>query len=267
MKTKKLVALVLVAVLAITSVVGGTLAYFTDDEKAKNTMVVGNVEINIDEWKYEEGWKDFENDKFVLYPIENEQGINLFNKSVRTYNTSPSEDDAYIRSFVLIEKNDLLTEEHVNEGGADCCFPGIHFAYDNNPAAPYTSSKDGRQHYASKPAGSLDETVTVDGNEYWVAWYVEAQERAIPYDAALSSLHSVYMDKNITQEQVAGWYTYKNGQLEEDKVDIIVFSQGIQAEGLTHAEAMTALGEVTKANVESWIADVNVNDAVINDMI
>lgn len=59
MKTKKLVALVLVAVLAITSVVGTTLAYFIDnDDKVENTFTVGNVEITLTEPKWEEGKLD-----------------------------------------------------------------------------------------------------------------------------------------------------------------------------------------------------------------
>ncbi len=257
MKKKLVAMLTCVAMLAIT--VGGTLAYFTDSEQATNTMVIGNVEINIDEWQYgENGWEDYENKEFVLYPLESEQGIRLYNKSVRTYNTSPSMDAAYIRSFVLIEKNDKLNSAYVNEGGAGCCFPGLHFAYENREnGLSYTSSKDGRTQYTSKEAGTLATTVTVNDNEYWVAWYVVSDEQtAIPYDAALSSLHSVYMDKNITQDLIKGWG--------DDGVQVIAFSQAIQEEGLTHAEAMTALGEVTVANVEKWVADADT--AVINDM-
>lgn len=242
--SKKILALCLVVILAITAVTGATLAYFTDTEKATNTMVIGNVEINIDEWQYgETGWEDYEDEEFVLYPLENEQGIALYNKSVRTYNTSPSEDDVYLRSFVLIEKNDALSADYVAN---NCCFPGIHYAYDNL-AASRTASKDGKTHYGSKQAGTLTDTVTVGENEYWVAWFVVYDEAsAIPYGAALSSLHSVYMDENIEQDDLAGWG--------EDGVQVIAFSQGIQAEGLTHAEAMEALGEVTVANLEKWIA-------------
>ena len=47
-------ALVMVAVLGI----GGTLAYFTDDEHAKNTFTVGNVDIKLDEPMWEETGKE-----------------------------------------------------------------------------------------------------------------------------------------------------------------------------------------------------------------
>ena len=44
---KKLVALLLVLVMAITSVAGATLAYFTDTDDAANTFTVGKVKIDL----------------------------------------------------------------------------------------------------------------------------------------------------------------------------------------------------------------------------
>ena len=49
MNRKRIVALVMVAALALTSVIGGTLAYFTDTDDATNTFTMGNVEIVLDE--------------------------------------------------------------------------------------------------------------------------------------------------------------------------------------------------------------------------
>lgn len=46
---KKIVAICLVVALAATAVIGGTLAYFTDDEEATNTFTVGNVDITLTE--------------------------------------------------------------------------------------------------------------------------------------------------------------------------------------------------------------------------
>jgi len=53
MNKKKLVSLCLVLALAVTAAIGGTMAYFTDTEKATNTMVFGNVDIDIDELTYD----------------------------------------------------------------------------------------------------------------------------------------------------------------------------------------------------------------------
>lgn len=50
---KKILALALVVVLAVTAVTGATLAYFTDTKNATNTFTVGNVQIELTEpeWK------------------------------------------------------------------------------------------------------------------------------------------------------------------------------------------------------------------------
>ena len=50
---KKIISLCLVVALGATAVIGGTLAYFTDTDKAENTFTVGNVDIVLDEAKVE----------------------------------------------------------------------------------------------------------------------------------------------------------------------------------------------------------------------
>mgnify|MGYP004643770801 CR=1 FL=1 len=44
---KKLTAIALVVALLAVAVIGGTLAYFTDTDSAKNTFTVGNVKIDL----------------------------------------------------------------------------------------------------------------------------------------------------------------------------------------------------------------------------
>lgn len=46
---KKITAIALVVCLVAVAVVGGSLAYFTDEEKATNTFTVGNVDITLTE--------------------------------------------------------------------------------------------------------------------------------------------------------------------------------------------------------------------------
>lgn len=46
---KKIIAVCLIVALAATAVIGGTLAYFTDEEEATNTFTVGNVDITLTE--------------------------------------------------------------------------------------------------------------------------------------------------------------------------------------------------------------------------
>ena len=49
MNRKKIVALIMVVALALTTLIGGTLAYFTDTDDATNTFVMGKVDIVLDE--------------------------------------------------------------------------------------------------------------------------------------------------------------------------------------------------------------------------
>ena len=51
---KKILALCLIVVLAVTAVTGATLAYFTDTDNAANTFTVGNVKIDLTEPNWEE---------------------------------------------------------------------------------------------------------------------------------------------------------------------------------------------------------------------
>ena len=46
---KKILVMCLVVALAVTAVVGGTLAYFTDTKSAENTFTMGDVKIVLDE--------------------------------------------------------------------------------------------------------------------------------------------------------------------------------------------------------------------------
>ena len=49
---KKIIAVCLIVAMAAIAVVGGTLAWFTDDEVATNTFTVGNVDITLTEPKW-----------------------------------------------------------------------------------------------------------------------------------------------------------------------------------------------------------------------
>ena len=66
---KKLTAIFLCVALVAIAVVGASLAYFTDTDKATNTFAVGNVKIElIEQQRGENGLVPFEQNK-KLYPI------------------------------------------------------------------------------------------------------------------------------------------------------------------------------------------------------
>jgi len=238
MNKKKLVSLCLVLALAITAAIGGTMAYFTDTEKATNTMVFGNVDIDIDELTYDNEtgeWADFEDDEFVLYPQKYEDGTLNYNKMVQTWNNSENGQAAYIRNLVLVE---------VPEGKAENDFIQFIFAINDND----------KQHGAVK-VGEVEGTdLVIDNVHYWAYAYTDKDYEAIPSGEYLSTLSSVWLKEDATQDDIKAY---------GDKVDIITFSQAIQAEDLTYEEAMAELGELTAANIISWVTgatEANIND-------
>lgn len=90
---KKLTAIALVVALLAVAVIGGTLAYFTDTDSAKNTFTVGNVKIDlIEQEKTEQGLVDFEQDK-LLVPGKSNDG-NAVSKIVTVKNTGKN--DAWV---------------------------------------------------------------------------------------------------------------------------------------------------------------------------
>ncbi|MDO5002393.1 MAG: SipW-dependent-type signal peptide-containing protein [Eubacteriales bacterium] len=90
---KKLTAIALVVALLAVAVIGGTLAYFTDTDSAKNTFTVGNVKIDlIEQEKTEQGLAPFVQDK-LLVPGKSNDG-NAVSKIVTVKNTGKN--DAWV---------------------------------------------------------------------------------------------------------------------------------------------------------------------------
>lgn len=236
---KRIISLCMVVCLLAVAIVGGTMAYFTDTKSATNTMTIGDVSITLEE-KTREGdaWVAYNDATARIYPMTIADGYNEYNKLVVTTNTSTTGDAAYIRTIVLFEKNDknpVLTND-------DCCLPGLHFAFhDHND---YLES-NGIHGVKSE---ILKDTVTVNNEEYHVVVFTEVAGKTVAKNETVRSMYNVWMDENITDTDAQGW---------GDKVDVIALSQAIQAEGLTHAEAMTALGEINGTNLAKWLTPAN----------
>ena len=109
---KKLTAIALVVALLAVAVIGGTLAYFTDTDSAKNTFTVGNVKIDlIEQEKTEQGLADFEQDK-LLVPGKSNDG-NAVSKIVTVKNTGKN--DAWVWVDLKIPAYLVSNEYPTNE--------------------------------------------------------------------------------------------------------------------------------------------------------
>ena len=225
---KKIVAFMLVISMLAIALVGATMAYFTDDEVVTNTMTIGDVQINIEEliWNPEtDEMANFVDDEYMLFPLDETLVEIPYNKIVYTYNTSESENDAYIRTLVAFENPEGLNVEY-----------GLHFYCDDTVTYEYI------------------EDVVIDGVNYYVVVFTQADGKAVAYDKYQATVNGVWMDKDITSETV---------KLFGEKAEILIFAQGIQASGLTHEQAMAALGELTPETVAELFE--NAEEGIIND--
>ena len=124
---KKILALCLVVALAVTAVVGGTLAYFTDTDNATNTFTTGKVDITLNE--------TFSENDAKLLP-----GKNI----AKIVNVTNNEEDAYVRLHIAFP--------------ADTIYYG-----ENDGVQEYNNLVHFNQRYASLVAGEWNWTPTSAG--------------------------------------------------------------------------------------------------------
>ena len=233
---KKILALCLVVVLAVTAVTGATLAYFTDTEKASNIMTVGNVDINLEEYKMNEDgtYVPFKSDEAVtLYPMTAEQGYVLNNKVVEVWNDS-TEDAAYIRVLVAFE--DITDKE------------GKNIRYSGWESTSY----DSQGIHGTK--GTFYKELTIDGINYDVYVFNVVSGNPIPAGEKIYPVQSVWLDSALEQKDLKG----------DTNMNVLVVAQGVQAANFSTAEAaFAATFELTDTNVISWFQAAD--NAVIND--
>ena len=246
---KKILSLCLVIALAATAIIGGTLAYFTDAEQTTNEMTVGNIDINLEEVKLENGtWVEYDQDEPMnLYPVSDENIVH-YNKAARVYNTSSSGKDAYLRTIVAIPTvlDDVI---------------GLGFA-----AGEEWNIEGERYGCTWTKVGSA----TFDGYSHDIYVCDTVGKVSVAKDDYMLSLVSVWMYSTVTNEKLDALVKAENNGVTLDEngmidFDVKVLSQGVQVEGFDdYDEAMASFGDVL-TNVGTWFT--NADDAVINDII
>lgn len=112
---KKILALCLVVVLAVTAVTGATLAYFTDTKEVENTFTVGKVEIKLDEAqvKFDDESGDYVVDKTKNRTEEGNAYTNIVPAQELpkdpTVTIVDGSEDCYVRMKVTVNYANLTT--------------------------------------------------------------------------------------------------------------------------------------------------------------
>lgn len=241
MKKKKVLALGMVACLAATALIGGTLAYFTDTADATNTFTVGGVEIELVEQQRNQDSSDlvaFENGKTLMPIVGSAQGEketvggvelptaeNYVDKIISIKNTGTS--DAYVRVFVAVPTA-LQNGQTPNAPRYDV----LHWNFNGD------STAEGQW---SDEIVVANPTV-INGVEYKI--YSRTYKTALAKDdvTATPAYIGFYLDKTVDRN-ADGNYTVDWGNGPEiinydlsQGVEIPVFAQGIQADGFASAE-------------------------------
>lgn len=241
MRKKKIISLCLVVCLLAVAVVGGTMAYFTDTEAAKNVMTMGNVDIEqIEQERCPTGGLQPYTQGQILLPMGGydweEVNVNgdsisvladALDKIVTVKNNGNS--DAYVRTIVALEAG--KSEDEAKS-----------MWYQNLAVT---------DNVASGQVIRDDKNLYVQIGDSWFAIVVYTYCDAIAAGTeSVPSLTGVGLYPETTKEDVAN--------LEGD-YEVLVVSQAVQASDMGEdagAALDLAFGDVNAANVATWFADV-----------
>ena len=179
---KKILALCLVVVLAVTAVTGATLAYFTDTDAKTNVFTVGNIEIDLEE-QFPSG---------ELMP-----GVDL-EKVVTVKNIG--DNDAYMWIEVWIPS--ALDDGDDNSPQAPGLGNSLHFNYDGATVVETKSTYLGNQYMKAGADGQMSACNAADAGAVAYNGYVHYIKNDTAKAKNISTgelLSQVYMDKKCAQ--------------------------------------------------------------------
>ena len=249
---KKLTLVVTCVVLVAAMVIGGTLAYFTDTDDAKNTFTVGNVKIElIEQQKGEKGLEAFKQNK-TLVPGKSNDG-NAVSKIATVKNTGNN--DAWVWAELRIPKylvsNEYPTNEsknalHWNSYG---CF-NVEYNSGNYWKLAITDGIVDANHEVTDPNMVAVEdglwndykyvgTEKIEGTEYVVIR--TTMQKTLPADkTSLPFLAQVYMDWRVTTDGTQFILPAGDPISVDASWKIIVNAYAIQADGIADVDAAVA---------------------------
>ena len=242
---KKLTAIFLCVALVAIAIVGASLAYFTDTDKATNTFTAGGVEIKLIEQQRNAAHtalEDFENGKNLMPIVGSAQGEqetvggvklptaeNYVDKIMTIKNTGVS--DAYVRIFVAVPTA-LQNGQTPNAPRYDV----LHWNFNGDSCA---NGQWTDEIVVANPTIINNVEYKIYSRTYTTA--LKANEVT-----ATPAYIGFYLDKTVDMN-ADGAYTVDWGKGPEvinydlsKGVEIPVFAQAIQADGFDSAEAAFA---------------------------
>ena len=251
---KKILTICLIVALAATAIIGGTLAYFTDTDKATNTFTAGGVKIDLIEQQRNAdhtALEDFEQNQVLMPIVGSAQGEkdelgqpvakNYVDKIVTIKNTGKSA--AYVRAYFAIP-SDLDDGYETFNAGANI----LHFNFGNkfNDDGVLVSTEGVQWNWTHGSTWNYFET-TIDGVAYNV-YYADYYQVLPAGETTEQFVSGVYLDSHVDMKD--GKYVdtrFPNADLSilAGTVNCPVVAVAVQAEGFDNAAAAidAAFGE------------------------
>lgn len=272
MNKRKIMTLALTVCMVAILAIGGSLAYLTDTDAAKNVMTVGNVKIVQNEQQRtiddeidndrqyqdirvtDDGLEDFENGKKLVPYVGNPndgydstlpvyENCQVFNtadnavdKIVTVTNTGTEE--AYIRTLFAFEMEKIVDEE----GNVTYQCPA---ASKYNRLGLVAQTGGNKIVLKGDTDTETEVVIEIDGVKYRVAEYYYMNDSKLASGATSHpSLTQFYLNPSVGNE----WYDHVGPEY-----DILVLSQAVQTQGFS--DAATALNTVFGDINEMWTTE------------
>lgn len=230
-KAKKILALLLCAVLLVGVSIAGTVAYLTSQDEVVNNFTVGQVKISLDEAKVDDNGDTVTGDNAGRVQTNNYRLLpgHEYDKDPTVHVTKGSE-GCYVRMFVTITHdtawnticNNHKDENGANKFGAEQMFTGL--------------SKEWTLHEIHKNKAG-DNTRTY---EFW--YNTKVTDVPKDKDKDLTALFTgIKMPDELTNKDLALLADNPETKDKDEGFKIYIVAQAIQADGFTDAAA--AFGE------------------------
>lgn len=239
---KKILVLCLVVALAVTAVVGGTLAYFTDTDNETNTFTAGGVKIDLIEQERDGhgGLQNFTQNQVLMPIVGSAQGEkddfgqpvaeNYVDKMVTIKNTGKS--DAYVRAYFAIPSA-LDDGYETFNAGANI----LHFNFGNaNGATTFGNQwnwmqENGKWKYFETNIGG------VDYNVYYADYYQPLKAGA----TTEQFVSGVYLDNHVDMDAQGNYIDTRfpgaDLSILAGTVNCPVYAVAVQAAGFDSVDA------------------------------
>ena len=242
---KKIIALCLAAIIAVTAVASVSLAYLKDTDAEDNVFTVGNVDIDL--------YENFVDESKLLpavYDAEKKVWNNAVTKEVFVTNTGS--EAAYVRVHIAIPT--ILDD---GDPSFNASKNVLHFNMGKETYADglwsWNKAVDGAN-YPENGGNWNFYTTTIDNVAYNV-YVVTFKSTLAAGEATCSAMKQVYLDPKVTNEDIASINEKLNG-----KWSIYVAAEGVQAAGFANAyEALNTAFGVPGAYTVDWTAAAGVD--------